>query len=175
MNKDHQWTKGRILNGVIILALMLMIFGFSAGNGEESSSLSAKLTTWLMRLIYPEYDALSQGQRAGAFALLHLLVRKAAHFSEYALLGAALRQFLWTFPLRRPGAAAWLAATLYAALDEWHQTFVSGRSGQLRDICIDSAGALFGILVAASITAVVLSRARYRQNLNRIRYWQNTI
>ena len=166
MNKDHQWTKGRILNGVIILALMLMIFGFSAGNGEESSSLSAKLTTWLMRLIYPEYDALSQGQRAGAFALLHLLVRKTAHFSEYALLGAALRQFLWTFPLRRPGAAAWLAATLYAALDEWHQTFVSGRSGQLWDICIDSAGALFGVFLAADAAAVIMEKLRKRPKEN---------
>ena len=175
MNRKHQWTKGRIINGIIALLLMVMIFMFSAGTGDESSELSRKVTEWLMRLIYPEYAQMGSGQQAGAFALLHFIVRKLAHFSEYALLGAALRQFLWTFPLKFPGLPAWLAATLYAVLDEWHQTFVSGRAGQLRDICIDSAGALFGILVAAAITAVVLSRARYRQNLNRIRYWQNTI
>ena len=158
MIKEHEWTKDRILKGVIILALMIMIYGFSAGNGEESSALSAKLTDWLMRLIYPEYLSMSAEQQAGAFALLHLLVRKTAHFSEYALLGAALRQFLRTFPFRWPGAAAWLAATLYAVLDEWHQTFVAGRSGQLRDICIDSAGALFGICLAAAAAAVITEK-----------------
>ena len=106
---------------------------------------------------------MSEGKRAGAFALLHLLVRKTAHFTEYALLGAALRQFLRTFPLRRPGAAAWLAATLYAVLDEWHQPFVAGRSGQLRDICIDSAGALSGVFLAAAAAAVIAEKLRKKQ------------
>ena len=79
-----------------------------------------------------------------------------------ALLGAALRQFLWTFPLRWPGTAAWIMATLYAVLDEWHQTFVSGRSGQLRDICIDSAGALTGVFLAAAATALIMEELRKR-------------
>ena len=137
--------------------------------------LFQRFLQYLMRWIYPEYSTMGSGAQAGAFALLHFLVRKLAHFSEYALLGAALRQFLWTFPLKFPGVPAWLAATLYAVLDEWHQTFVAGRAGQLRDICIDSAGALFGVLVAAGVTAVVMSRVRQRQTMNRIRYWQNTI
>ena len=175
MNQKHRWTKGRILNGVIALLLMAMIFMFSANTGDESSELSRKVTEHLMRWIFPEYSAMGGGAQAGAFALMHFLVRKLAHFSEYALLGAALRQFLWTFPLKFPGLPAWLAATVYAVLDEWHQTFVSGRAGQFRDICIDSAGALFGVLVAAGITAVVMSRVRQKQTINRIRYWQNTI
>ena len=162
MNRDRQWTKSLILNGLITLLLMIMIFGFSAGTGDESSALSLKVTEWLMRLIYPEYYTLNAGRQSGAFALLHLLVRKLAHFGEYALLGAALRQFLWTFPLRWPGAAAWTAATLYAVLDEWHQTFVSGRSGQLRDICIDSAGALTGVFLAAAATALIMEELRKR-------------
>lgn len=162
MNRDRQWTKGLILNGLITLLLMIMIFGFSAGTGDESSTLSLKVTEWLMRLIYPEYYALNAGRQYGAFALLHMLVRKLAHFGEYALLGAALRQFLWTFPLRWPGTAAWIMATLYAVLDEWHQTFVSGRSGQLRDICIDSAGALAGVFLAAAATVLIMEKLRKR-------------
>ena len=72
----------------------------------------------------------------------------------------ALRQFLRSFPIRWPGAAAWLAAALYAVLDEWHQTFVAGRSGQLRDICIDSAGALSGVFLAAAAAAVITEKQR---------------
>ena len=162
MNRDRQWTKGLILNGLITLLLMIMIFGFSAGTADESSVLSLKVTEWLMGLIYPEYSALSADQQYGVFSMLHMLVRKLAHFGEYALLGAALRQFLWTFPLRWPGTAAWIMATLYAVLDEWHQTFVSGRSGQLRDICIDSAGALAGVFLAAAATALIMEKLRKR-------------
>ena len=135
INQKHQWTKGRILNGAIALLLMVMIFLFSAGNGDDSSELSTKVTEWLMGLIYPEYATLSAGKQAGAFALLHLLVRKAAHFGEFALLGAALRQFLWTFPIRWPGLPAWLAATLYAALDG------SARILEFQDVAIGLSAA----------------------------------
>ena len=39
----------------------------------------------------------------------------------------------------------WLIAALYAASDEIHQLFVPGRSGQLSDVILDSAGALAGV------------------------------
>lgn len=159
MNQTH-WTKARILNGVLALAVMLIIFLFSAGSGEESSGISRGVTEWLIRLIYPKYDVLNTQKQSGAFLMLHIIVRKCAHFGEFALLGAALRQFLWTFPIRYPGLWAWLAATGYAALDEWHQTFVSGRSGQVQDVCIDSAGALFGVFLAAAIAALIAARLR---------------
>ena len=87
MNQKHRWTKGRILNGVIALLLMAMIFMFSANTGDESSELSRKVTEHLMRWIFPEYSAMGGGAQAGAFALMHFLVRKLAHFSEYAMLG----------------------------------------------------------------------------------------
>ena len=47
---------------------------------------------------------------------------------------------------------AWVVGTLYAASDEIHQLFVPGRSGQLRDVLLDSAGVAAGILLAWMIT-----------------------
>jgi VanZ family protein len=75
--------------------------------------------------------------------------RKFVHASEYALLC-----FLWWRALRtrfdgtRALAGAWTIATLYAATDEYHQRFVTGRHSTWVDVAIDSMGAaLFVLLV----------------------------
>ncbi len=71
--------------------------------------------------------------------LLDLILRKLGHFSEYAVLA-----LLFYHPLQsRPRAAviALLLCALFAATDEWHQTFVPGRDGNIRDVLIDSSGA----------------------------------
>jgi len=81
--------------------------------------------------------------------LAHLLLRKAAHFTEYALLAA-----LWWRALRSrvTESTAMLAALAiavgYAITDEIHQTFVDGRIGSPVDVLIDSAGAATGIALA---------------------------
>ena len=92
---------------------------------------------------YSSYD--SDVQRTIIRGLTHI-VRKAAHFSEYALMG-----FLWYLLLRKKRMNILLsvsATMLYAASDEFHQTFVNGRSGQLSDVILDTCGGCFGILIA---------------------------
>ncbi len=70
-----------------------------------------------------------------------LVLRKLAHLTEYAVLGALLYR-----ALRREPAAIALAAA-YAATDEWHQTFVQGRHGSPFDWLIDTAGVIVGVLL----------------------------
>jgi VanZ family protein len=53
-----------------------------------------------------------------------------------------------------------LIATAYAVTDEIHQGFVSGRSAQVRDVLIDTAGALVGVALTASLTRRVRRRRR---------------
>jgi VanZ family protein len=69
-----------------------------------------------------------------------LVLRKLAHLTEYAILGALLLR-----ATRRPSLALALA-TLYAASDEVHQHFVEGRHASPIDVGIDAVGALVGIL-----------------------------
>ena len=69
-----------------------------------------------------------------------LLLRKAAHVTEYAVLAALLCR-----ALRRVAPAVVLAA-LYAVTDEVHQTFVDGRLGTPRDVAIDLLGVLAGVV-----------------------------
>jgi VanZ family protein len=68
-----------------------------------------------------------------------LVLRKLAHLSEYAILGAVLVR-----ATRRPALALALAAG-YAITDEVHQTFVEGRHGAPLDVGIDTLGALVGV------------------------------
>lgn len=70
-----------------------------------------------------------------------LVVRKAAHLTEYAILGALLVR-----ALDRPAAAAALAIA-YAATDELHQHFVPGRTGAVVDVLIDAVGVVVGIVL----------------------------
>jgi VanZ family protein len=76
-----------------------------------------------------------------------LVLRKLAHTAEYAILGALL--------VRATGRAwpAFGLAVLYAASDEIHQTFVSGRHGTPIDVAIDAVGVAIGIAVWQSARA----------------------
>jgi VanZ family protein len=69
------------------------------------------------------------------------LLRKAAHITEYAVLGALLYRAL---EREAPALGAGLA---YAATDELHQHYVSGRVGSVIDVAVDALGVVAGMLV----------------------------
>lgn len=88
--------------------------------------------------------------------ILYMIVRKAAHISEYALLVALWWRALATKVSDRRALAFALGITLLNAIsDELHQTFVSGRSGRPLDVGIDMAGALGA--------ALLIARCRFRR------------
>jgi VanZ family protein len=75
---------------------------------------------------------------------LDFVLRKLAHATEFALL-----TLLWAWAIRpltpRSALPAALIALAYAASDEYHQTFVTGRSGSPVDVAIDAAGVLLAL------------------------------
>jgi VanZ family protein len=88
------------------------------------------------------------------FVAIDFLLRKAGHFTEYAILAALVHHALgvarqWSAGRRL--LVALLLAALYAASDEWHQSFVPGRSPAVTDVVIDTCGALTGLLVCRQI------------------------
>jgi len=79
------------------------------------------------------------------------IVRKTAHFLEYATLSLLYLRGLKNttkVSLKKSLVLAFLMAMFYAITDEYHQTKVSGRTGRIFDIGIDSFGALFGLIFA---------------------------
>lgn len=89
-----------------------------------------------------------------ALVVLNYVVRKSAHFLEYAVLGAFLfRAFRADHPVRwqlKWAAYSLVTAGAWSLLDEFHQTLTRTRGGSIWDSLLDSSGALF-MLIAISI------------------------
>jgi VanZ family protein len=89
--------------------------------------------------------------------IIPVVVRKCAHVIEYAILAFLLWHALRNFPALRTKAATCFGAVLlgcalFATSDEFHQTFVKSRTPSVRDVCLDIAGALVGLLIGTSFT-----------------------
>ena len=83
------------------------------------------------------------------------VLRKLAHFTEYAALGLCLYALARRRLTPLPALALALGmAVAFAFVDEWHQLSVPGRDGSLRDVGIDSLGALAGVLLGRAGTAL---------------------
>ena len=96
-----------------------------------------------------DFDAWTT-EKQNAFAeKIEYPIRKMAHATEYAILGMLMSGAVYAYGVcgKKVVRYAWILATIYAATDEFHQLFVPGRSGQLRDVLLDSTGAAVGILI----------------------------
>ena len=144
-----------LLTLIPVLAVMVVIFCFSSQNGEESGALSTRVTEAVIRVFIPDYDRLEAEEQVLVFNRTAHFVRKAAHFTEFAALGFFLlghfRALALKTSLRHPSLCSFVTGLLYAVSDEFHQSFVGGRSPGILDVGIDSAGVLFGILIMALI------------------------
>jgi UDP-N-acetylmuramyl pentapeptide phosphotransferase/UDP-N-acetylglucosamine-1-phosphate transferase len=83
----------------------------------------------------------------------------AGHLSVYALLAALLWWALRGAGIRYPAAWALVAAVLYGAADEFHQSFVPGRTMTVNDLLVDLIGAGLALLI---INWIYLRRLRAR-------------
>ncbi len=146
-----------------MIGWMTVIFCFSAQNADESAELSGGITEKIIELFVWDYDDLPAQQQAHLLNQVSHLVRKLAHFAEYCILGILLWTLAADYSIKEPwrGLLSWGAGTLYAVSDELHQMFSDGRSPQLLDVCIDSAGVVAGILFA------IVFCAFYRRAIDR--------
>ncbi len=116
---------------------MAVIFAMSAMHGDVSGEQSGVVVEIIEEALeelgvsYPETSAVP----------LELLVRKAAHMTEYAILFWLYRRALRLSGAKRPGLCALALCALYAASDEFHQMFTEGRGPSPVDVAIDTAGA----------------------------------
>jgi VanZ family protein len=100
---------------------------------------------------------LKPGMSPKTIWIIQVVVRKCAHVTEYAILALLLWRALGSIPLinLKPSilfGAALLGCAVFAASDEFHQTFIKSRTPSVRDVFLDVAGALVGLLIGASFT-----------------------
>jgi hypothetical protein len=118
----------------------------------STSLMSAEHTS---RLIVPILLWLKPGMSPKAIWIILVIMRKCAHVSEYAILALLLWRALRSGPTLRTKLpmlfnAVLLACAVFAASDEFHQSFVKSRTPSVGDVLLDIVGALFGLLICAS-------------------------
>lgn len=157
---------------IILIALIVLwmgtIFGFSSENGEQSQSLSDKITIKVVHVLNDSYDMMEPDQQQDYFNTVSFFVRKTGHFGEYGILGVLIAALLMTFEKIRkikkegtiPVLLTAIIGMLYAATDEFHQGFVDGRSPKVMDVCIDTAGTFTGALFLTMIWLLIFRRKR---------------
>ena len=137
---------------VLLVAVVILIFVLSAQPATDSSRLSRGLTRKILEW-FAFFRNLDEATKLKIISGLQFVVRKSAHFSVYGLLGclALLNGGCYEKLKKHKLWYASIFCLLYALTDEFHQKFVPGRSGELRDVFIDFSGSIFGITVTIVI------------------------
>lgn len=133
---------------VLLLANLCFIWGNSLVSRSDSHDLSVGVLGFLpgfLRDLFPDQEQ-----------LVHI-VRKAAHFTEFACLGGLSCGLLSATRAvkRHPFFHVWAGGFFAAAIDETIQIF-TGRGSQLQDVWLDFAGFSAGLLAVLVVRAVVL-------------------
>ena len=127
----------------------------------STDALSAEQTS---RFLVPLLRWLKPDVTAATIAQIQFFARKAAHLGEYAILAMVL----WR--AARHGTnikvkmsilfvLVWVACVMFAAVDEFHQSFVPTRTAAFGDVLIDSCGAIAGLIVCMMFVARGRSRS----------------
>lgn len=122
-------------------AIAWACFIFIMSTDYFSAQHTARVVEPILRWLFP---SITRAQ----FAVIHHIIRKMAHVTEYFIFSLSLyrgvrgsgRGWRWTW-----GLAAFSIATGYGTLDEIHQLFVASRQASPYDAMIDAAGALFAV------------------------------
>lgn len=155
----------QVLFLILTIAVMVTVFRLSAEDAEKSSDTSRSLTKAAVIIIDKDYYHKPPVKQQEIWHRASFIVRKLAHFSIYAALGlcasvtAGKRRL---FSLK--SAVVVIFCFLYAASDEFHQSFSAGRSCEFRDMMIDTGGALAGMLISFVLMGIAgFTAKRLRQ------------
>lgn len=133
----------KIFPWILVVLWMSIIFYLSHQPATSSNKLSSGITEWIIMTIERIVPNLNFDLRN-----LNHIIRKNAHFIAYLILGVLVVNG------NKHTRLAFLICVLYAISDEFHQLFVPGRAGQIKDVFIDSVGAFVGIIVYSGLYRV---------------------
>ncbi|MGI6424217.1 MAG: VanZ family protein [Tepidanaerobacteraceae bacterium] len=149
-----------IIAWIAVLLWMGVIFYFSHQPALESTELSSKVT----KIIINTLEKINPNAEIDV-KVFSYIVRKAAHFSLYFVLGFLVINGLWKSGIYGSKGIylGVFISLLYAISDEVHQLYVPGRGGQVQDVILDTVGSVVGILLYVNVF-------KERLRNNRVRY-----
>lgn len=144
----------RIIFSVLIILNCIAIFLFSAQNAEKSSKTSGVIVNRVVDIVSIVNKNVKE---ESLIDNVTFYARKLAHFSIYTLLGIWLLNEMNTFKIStlKRVIICLSFGVIYAISDEFHQSFISGRSQEIRDVCIDACGVLFGCILVLIIGKIL--------------------
>jgi len=138
-------------------AVVISLFSTGTFTADNTGRIIIPMLHWLFPSLPPQ-----------TLALLHHIIRKCAHFTEYFILSLLILRGIRAGRHGTKLAWAVLAIVLvagYASLDEFHQRFVPGRTPAVTDVLIDTTGGATAQAIAALFAMLIHVREiRPREN-----------
>lgn len=127
-----------------VMIWMVIIFYLSHQPAQSSSELSTGITQIIIDILNV-IASFSEGN----LPHVHFIIRKFAHLCAYLILAYLLMNaFNHYMKLSfRMICFVFFICVIYAISDELHQLYIPGRSGEIRDVIIDTAGSFIGVIL----------------------------
>jgi VanZ family protein len=140
----------------LVWAVLISSFSTGAFTPEHTSRIVVPILHWLFPHVPME-----------TLELIHHAIRKCAHFAEYFILSLLILRGIRAG--RKETRLVWamlaiLVVAAYASLDEFHQSFVPGRTPAVGDVLIDTSGGVAAQLLAALFVLWGEVRERQRES-----------
>lgn len=134
----------KIISFIMLILWMIVIFSFSSADANKSTGTSDKVITTMIEIKDKiTNNETPKNEKEIIVKNSSFYIRKLAHITEYLILGFLMFNLLNQYSVTNIYYAIGLSI-LYSCTDEFHQLFISGRSGSIRDVLIDSIGILIG-------------------------------
>ena len=147
MKKENIWL---VISILLVIIWMVSVFKLSSEVSEVSGNRSGGFISSIIRFFYND---ISEDNLEKLTESLQPFVRKCAHFCLYAiggfliynLVNCIFKKYNKNYSYIKCILTSTCIGVIYAITDEIHQLFVSGRSGEVRDVFIDSCGIILGV------------------------------
>lgn len=142
--------------GLILLVFMwmLVIFMFSNTNSTNSNNLSRSIGENIINITnHLKITNIADSDMDDTITMINRPIRKLAHITEYFVLSILVFNLLKKFKIKVVKYyLTFILCFSYSLLDEFHQTFINGRTGQFTDCLIDMIGVIVYLIVVMAVT-----------------------
>ncbi len=168
INKHEKTARKMAVSIPAAIALFFLyttIFSFSAQDGEQSGSLSLLISEKCVEFVNSiSGKNWTEEIISSMAAYFEHPIRKLAHFAEYACMGMLVYTILrpWRSRDKKLYFIGMVWVFVSAVADEMHQLYVPGRCGSFSDVCLDTLGGCFGILICIILEKIYEGRRARR-------------
>lgn len=160
-----------IISWCLVFIWMVVIFSYSNMDSTKSNTQSKDT---INKVIETTIDTSNKigiidekptiGEKQLIIDKLNKPLRKCMHFTVYCILALLLLNTINKTKVKNKYFITIIICFLYAITDEYHQTFISGRTGQFSDVLIDTIGATTGIIIYNIIKQLIRKKDKNKQN-----------